>query len=108
MIKFIIDRSKWLRGEGYYKSFLLRETDNKMCCLGFACIASGFKEENIKGIKMPLSLIITPDWYKDSKEHAIARDASTINDNKYISDSKRESTLKPILKKLDFDVEFIN
>lgn len=30
----IIDRSIWLRGEGSYVSFLLRRSDNKMCCVG--------------------------------------------------------------------------
>lgn len=35
MDKLIIDRSRWLRGEGCDASYLLRPADNKMCCLGF-------------------------------------------------------------------------
>lgn len=35
MKKVVVDRSKWLRGEGAVNSFLLRESDGKMCCLGF-------------------------------------------------------------------------
>lgn len=35
MKKVVVDRSKWLRGEGALNSFLLRESDGKMCCLGF-------------------------------------------------------------------------
>ena len=41
LIPLKIDRRTWLRGEGASQSFLLREADGKMCCLGFACLAAG-------------------------------------------------------------------
>jgi len=49
----IIDRSKWLRGEGSQRSKLLREEDGKMCCLGFYALACGLTPEQIKGVSSP-------------------------------------------------------
>lgn len=51
MLDVTVSRSKWLRGEGSQRSFLLREEDGKMCCMGFAAIAAGLKPEDIKGKK---------------------------------------------------------
>lgn len=51
--KLIIDRSKWLRGEGETASKLLRERDGKMCCLGFYLLSCGLEPDMIQGRGTP-------------------------------------------------------
>lgn len=55
-MKLVIDRSKWLRGEGSEKSFLLRSTDGKMCCLGFFGLACGLTAERITDVDAPTDI----------------------------------------------------
>lgn len=45
----VIEREKWLHGEGSLESCLLRSSDGKMCCLGFASLACGLDQEQIRG-----------------------------------------------------------
>lgn len=56
MEKLIIDRQRWLRGEGPSKSCLLRAEDGKMCCLGFDLLRRGFTAEQITNVAGPESL----------------------------------------------------
>lgn len=49
-MKLTIDRSRWSRGEGAGDGAcirLLRQSDNKMCCLGFFALACGLTEKQI-------------------------------------------------------------
>ena len=55
-MKFIIDRNTWLRGEGEDQSKLLRESDGKMCCLGFYSLACGLSKEQINNQVTPIDL----------------------------------------------------
>lgn len=55
-MKLVIDRSKWLRGEGSERSFLLRSTDGKMCCLGFFGLACGLTAERITDVGAPTDI----------------------------------------------------
>lgn len=50
MTKVIVDRAKWNRGD-FEHSALLNEYG--MCCLGFACIALGLTEEDIRDLRTP-------------------------------------------------------
>lgn len=50
MIDVVIDRSRWLRGEGSNQSYLLRKDDQKMCCVGFLCQALGYEPGEIEGL----------------------------------------------------------
>jgi len=59
-MKLIIDRKTWLRGEGHKKSFLVRESDGKQCCLGFLAQACGFSKEELTKKRSVLSLFIVP------------------------------------------------
>lgn len=45
--QFTVKRSKWLRGEGLVHSYLLREEDGKMCCVGFLTKECGFTDKDI-------------------------------------------------------------
>jgi hypothetical protein len=50
-MKFVIDRSKWLRGEGTGDSFLLRPSDGKMCCVGQMCKQLGVSDDILRSRK---------------------------------------------------------
>ena len=52
-MKVIVDRSRWLRGEGSMVSALQRITDGKRCCIGFACLTAGAIEDDIIGVANP-------------------------------------------------------
>jgi hypothetical protein len=60
-MKFTIDRSEWLRGEGHEKSFLLRESDGKMCCLGIFSLACGLDPERITNVESPEMVPVEDD-----------------------------------------------
>ena len=45
LIKVVISRKHWLRGEE--DSALRRSRDEKMCCVGFMCVAAGIDERKI-------------------------------------------------------------
>jgi hypothetical protein len=52
-MKLVIDRAKWLRGEGSSTSRLLRPSDKKMCCLGFYGIACKVSEDSLMSCTTP-------------------------------------------------------
>jgi hypothetical protein len=56
-MKLIIDRAKWIRGEGSDSSYLLRNLDNKMCCLGFYACELGIPGAQIGGVRTPTDLV---------------------------------------------------
>lgn len=56
MEKLIIDRQRWLHGEGIEDSYLLRESDGKMCCLGFFCLMEGLTEDDIRNNTTPAKI----------------------------------------------------
>ncbi len=62
LVKVVVDRKTWLRGEGPSKSALLRE-DGKMCCLGFASRVCGYTTEQIFEKKTPV------DAYSSAGNH---------------------------------------
>lgn len=49
--RVVVDRSKWLRGEGSYKSRLLRPADGRMCCMGSAALAKGLSKDEIRDVQ---------------------------------------------------------
>lgn len=116
-MKLIIDRTKWLRGEDSEDSYLLRISDNKMCCLGFYSLAKGCSIEDIRGCQeppdVPKSLEIFPELCKGQNEYystpsKLARDMMNVNDNTEMTDAVRESKLAEHFKSIGVEVEFIN
>lgn len=116
-----IDRTKWLRGEGGKSSALLRESDGRMCCLGFSCISYGVSENNILGVKttrramhdFPEIMEKLPEWMKYMPDPT--EDVPTIilllmevNDDISISDEKREKKLTEIFSRVGVKIQFIN
>lgn len=129
--KVVIPRSRWLRGEGAMKSFLLRASDGKMCCLGHACLALGKTEDDIRQVKSPNSKhkLATHDLYGETTEcvhpgkgtrlvvempegitsvpDAVSR-AMNLNDVYELPDAEREPLIAQALAEVGLDVEFVD
>jgi len=120
MLKVIVDRLKWIRGEGVKASFLLRPGDYKMCCMGFACEAAGISRENLLNKKVVTDVIdarceishplhgFCSHLMVDAFDNTVAGIIYMINDNEALTDSKRESRLIELGRMVDIDFEFIN
>jgi hypothetical protein len=122
MRKLIIDRNTWLRGEGLDVSALLREVDNKMCCLGsYALQLAGKKPEDILGKKEPKQCVVGDEWgglvefrirtqpsgvYADSS--TIANELMNFNDDTSSAEHEREADIKGAFLTIGVEVEFIN
>ena len=68
-----IDRAKWLRGEDSVDTYLLRQRDGKMCCLGFLCLAAGFSRRDITDVGEPSDIINpndTSDYLEGTRDEA--------------------------------------
>lgn len=53
---FEISRKVWLRGEGIEKSYLLRRTDSKMCCVGICLRALGLPDSALMDKKTAMAV----------------------------------------------------
>lgn len=119
-MKFIINRSTWLRGEGTYNSYLLRKTDGKMCCLGQIALQCGADRNKILQYTAPyqgisklfdnLSLVVR-NVGTDEENWNIKSwigDAMGINDNDDIEDSVREYDLVDLFGKHGYKLEFVD
>lgn len=115
--KFVIDRKKWLHGEGAEVSKLLREYDKKMCCLGFYCEALGHKRKYLNGLSAPQELnnrfdtkSLVPKWLIGRGMHISASNDTaslmTINDSERISNERREKGITKIFAKHGVEVVF--
>jgi len=122
-MKFIIDRTKWLRGEGYKQSRLLRPSDGKQCCLGQIGRQCGLSVRSIKDqigpsdavqkfhstrMKWPEPLRPTPAIGGISCDPDLSRTMMLVNDDTDISDSEREARLIDLAKVEHIELEFIN
>lgn len=131
-MKLVIDRTRWLRGEK--DSFLLRELDDKMCCLGFYCIARELLEEDIEDKSDPSEVVetiklnkhhpknkikdlITPLYGQESwnKTEILAWDNNYVckklmgvNDDDEITENEREKEIAGLFTSINTEVEFIN
>lgn len=121
MLEVVIDRTKWLRGEGGFRSSLLRESDSKMCCIGFACLAAGMSEEMIverstmasirhhpalcDQIPDSLAGLFAPDgpWENSTCEALYAR-----NDEIDLAEAEREARIISGGAKAGLEFKFIN
>ena len=109
----IVQRKKWLRGEG--DSYLKREKDGKMCCLGFACLAAGLKPKEILGIESPAtvcenledSVIQSLVLSKNPTENTtLCYKMMCTNDSLNIDDVDREANLTKLFKRMGTKVIF--
>ena len=106
MTKITIDRQRWLRGEGYELSRLLRSSDKKMCCFGFLCKQAGLEDKQILDKDTLHSVFMGPNSFNNEEQWV--RNAYAINDSTTISDEQRELILTGMFKANGFELEFIN
>jgi hypothetical protein len=113
---FTVDRSKWIRGQGNEKSYLLLE-DGSMCCLGFYGEACGVDRHRLLDRTSPSNILTigSPPWDtilihvhpQGRVDTAPCIDLMTINDDTSISDDVRELRLTEIFKQIGIEVVFI-
>jgi hypothetical protein len=112
--QLVIDRQKWLKGESPDQSKLLRESDRKMCCLGFYLLSCGKVEAELLDIGEPMNLPEIPEeaqWLL--KEDARCNSSTCIhlmqiNDSKYTTEQQRELGIRDLFRSQNIEVTFIN
>jgi hypothetical protein len=120
-MKFTIERSKWLRGEGGAKSGLLRGSDGKMCCIGQVCSQLGVKNEsleNLKSVEQVIGRHVKGEGFASASEVLCEKDGRTemdwlhaayvANDDPGISDDEREKALISIAKFVGHEFVFVD
>ena len=120
-MKLIIDRSKWLRGEGAEKSALLRPEDGKLCCLGFYAQVCGIEAEAMSGASTPTDVPDhdgmwgpSADWLFDHEYGDVSADCHRLMKcNDYfsifdeINEEDRERDIAAIFAQYGVEVEFV-
>lgn len=117
-LKVIVKRSEWLRGG---KSFLFREEDCKRCCLGFAGLALGHSDEEMKNKEVPWTIrsFKSKSWPLQDNCALVYRyyDLFVENDLEYdeiysksIEDfnKNKEENIKILGQRIGFDFEFVD
>jgi hypothetical protein len=113
---FVVERSKWLRGS---PPGVLMDDDEKMCCLGFYAKACGFKDEDIRNVPAPYSLVYQDKYEWKTKllvsdpisgrgSSEFCKDAINTNDVEGLSDSERESDLTDTFNKIGITLTFVD
>ncbi len=117
MRKLLILRDKWLRGDNK-ESYLLRESDDRMCCLGFLCLDLGLDVSDIVNTAMPGDIwygVISPDFpawlrkegvYEQGSAKPLVQQIAEVNDSAALSDPEREAKLEELFLQADITVEF--
>lgn len=128
MKTLIIDRTKWLRGrdaDDGEDSYLLRERDGKMCCLGFYALQhAGKSKEDIGSVQTPTGCLIGNEW--NGLVHRVkttnppgtvnsvglpteaCQNLMVTNDDASLSEEKREEYVIKDFASIGVKVEFIN
>lgn len=120
METLVINRKKWLHGEGGGRSYLLREKDGKMCCLGFRALQCGATKKQIMGIKTPDELFrergVRLKGLVRSKKTCTPAGTHLMNTNDglqpregwaHVENSAREAEIIKAFRKLGVSVKFI-
>lgn len=116
MRKLTIDRSRWLRGEGSDISFLRRERDGKMCCLGFLALQCGMTVAKITGVANP-SDVLDERWpltIIGQDDHCIVENTNLtnnmieMNDAEWLAEEEREESLKKLFAVVGIELEFVD
>ena len=113
MLNVVIDRQRWLRGEGNDSSYLLRRSDARMCCMGFACLADGATEDMITGQTTVHNLIRANEAneWRPTFKHGIANNLFSLyatNDQQDLDAGERESRIIAYGREVDIEFSFVN
>jgi hypothetical protein len=117
---FVIDRSKWLPREAFDggKSYLLRESDGRMCCLGVYLRACGIPASALNRLELPamvvkesnLSVSEVPAWLLDLRGGTWSSESATelasINDSQRITLDEREQRIIERFAEQGIEVRF--
>lgn len=112
-MKYVINEKMWIRGNKDDKgSYLLRTSDQKMCCLGFVALQNKLSKENIADKFWPSATYLShkladltiknkwPRWFvynlRNTKD---CEKLMSVNDNPAISDFERKKQIRAIFKK---------
>lgn len=121
MKKLVIDRSRWLRGEGANDSALLRPKDQRMCCLGIYLQSCGVPADDLAGRKYPSSVhgtmapeaawTVSNDPYRGP--YAIDNNPAfavlaTTNDNPKLAAREREQRITEVFAIHGVEVTFVD
>lgn len=103
LTKVVIKRSEWLRGEGSGRSYLIRKSDNKKCCVGFALEQAGYERNELLGIHA----------YDSLRHHFRVHDPFRlqiykINDAPILTKTEREIKLIKAFKELGISISFVD
>jgi hypothetical protein len=115
-MQFTIERAKWLRGET--DSWLLRPKDQKMCCLGFFCLAAGIERDRIwmkttpqvlcrDEEQIPHELQGLVDSMGKPTNSALCTSLIEVNDDNSITDEEREQGIIRLFAKIGHEVTFV-
>ena len=135
VVKVVVKRSEWLRGQGAESSFLcspapgsieaqeilnsfdndhrsiLPENEGKMCCMGFAACALGYSKTEITGMSifdLPMQSKLRDNTSPENSIAVVLSALYTTNDNKKMSESEREAKIKAYGLEGGLDFEFID
>lgn len=115
MMKLVIDRSRWLRGEGSSRSRLLRSSDGKMCCVGFFALACGLTPADILDRSTPFaqpssgSAVLDEKFIDPDNPLRHVNEVSSLyatNDSMHITDASREHGIRGSFRRLGVEVTF--
>ncbi len=113
-MKLIIDRSKWLHGEGAEASRLLRPNDGKMCCLGQFALVCGISPDSISDERGPTNIGMrsNENWnallIDDEKATNNAYDLMKTNDRPDSDAYERECEIALIFARIGVEATFID
>jgi hypothetical protein len=116
--ELVIDRKRWLRGEGGAVSKLLRPSDGKMCCLGFYGRALGFSPDEIGHLSSPSDTYASGRWPAWLLQYVYERgchsDTETCNqlirtnDDAPTAPDEREAKIAAIFARHGVTVRFVD
>jgi len=115
-MKLVIDRSKWLRGEGDMQSRLIRPSDGKMCCLGFYGLALGVSRDAMLDRSTPAQAMRKggdqfPPWTEAVQgldEVNVCARLMSENDTVELSAAERERRITELFALRGVEVVFVD
>ncbi len=105
-MKLVIDRSKWLRGDR--DSYLLRPSDQKMCCVGMYLAQCGVPLDDLRWkvtAEDVLPLPVTTQWLV-ATDNDLAVVLYGVNDDRTLTEEDREVGIASEFAKVGVQVEF--
>ena len=121
---FVIERARWLRGEGSAASCLLRASDGRMCCLGFYGAACGLSRDELLGVRdfcgpgaapvrqrphmaWLLGVSVYPGRYTVAQERVAQERLVNVNDDPSLPEATREAQITALFAEQGIAVTFV-